>query len=362
MKRLIVCLGALFFLLGITVAGFPDDSKITALTEDTSPTTDDLIVTVNDPGGTAADRKVTLNNLEGLFVGGSDTQMQYNNGGAFGGDSNFLFDDSNLIHSITQNGSNVALQIGDGTYSWGHTPQVGIEGTLEIDGTLYADGGIQSGASATPGIVFDDSDSASETIDARIYANATDTGAGTEDVDLFFEMQVNSTPTTLLQLDADGYAEFAQDVNVASGNVFRINGTDLKDVTETLTNKTLTSPVITTPSVTLNRAGTFSSPITTNPYTMTATLAKGGILYYGATGEIDLPAGEDGMNLIIYNTGAFTLTIDPNGTETIVRDGTLQSGGVSMTLDSGAGHYVCMVYDGATWITLGYSGTLAEGS
>lgn len=38
------------------------DLKITALTADTSPTSDDLIVTVNDPGGTPANRKVTLAN------------------------------------------------------------------------------------------------------------------------------------------------------------------------------------------------------------------------------------------------------------------------------------------------------------
>lgn len=39
------------------------DAKISALTEDASPTSDDLTVTVNDPGGTPANRKVTLGNL-----------------------------------------------------------------------------------------------------------------------------------------------------------------------------------------------------------------------------------------------------------------------------------------------------------
>jgi len=39
------------------------DKKITDLTADTSPTSDDLIVTVTDPGGTPASRKVTLANL-----------------------------------------------------------------------------------------------------------------------------------------------------------------------------------------------------------------------------------------------------------------------------------------------------------
>ena len=59
------------------------DSKISALTADTSPTSDDLIVTVNDPGGTPANKKVTLANLFfamqtwlfGSDAGSSDTYV-----------------------------------------------------------------------------------------------------------------------------------------------------------------------------------------------------------------------------------------------------------------------------------------------
>jgi hypothetical protein len=39
------------------------DTKISALTADTGPTVDDLVPTVTDPGGTPANRKVTLANL-----------------------------------------------------------------------------------------------------------------------------------------------------------------------------------------------------------------------------------------------------------------------------------------------------------
>lgn len=38
-------------------------TKISALTADTTPTTDDLIPTINDPGGTPANKKVTIGNL-----------------------------------------------------------------------------------------------------------------------------------------------------------------------------------------------------------------------------------------------------------------------------------------------------------
>lgn len=39
------------------------NTKISALTADTAPTADDLVVTVNDPGGTPATRKATITNF-----------------------------------------------------------------------------------------------------------------------------------------------------------------------------------------------------------------------------------------------------------------------------------------------------------
>jgi hypothetical protein len=48
------------------------NTKITALTPDTSPTSDDLVVTVNDPAGTPANRKVTAGNLVTKAHGLSD--------------------------------------------------------------------------------------------------------------------------------------------------------------------------------------------------------------------------------------------------------------------------------------------------
>ena|SRR3990167_1374194 len=40
------------------------DAKLTALTEDTTPTSDDLVYTVTDPSGTPASRKATLRNAQ----------------------------------------------------------------------------------------------------------------------------------------------------------------------------------------------------------------------------------------------------------------------------------------------------------
>ena len=106
----------------------------------------------------------------------------------------------------------------------------------------------------------------------------------------------------------------------------------------------------------------FSTPSTANPLALSASQVYGNVIHYGVTGEVDLPAGAVGMNLVIYCTGTFVITVDPNGSETIVRNGTLQGAGVSVTLTGTAGSYVSFYWDGARWITLGYYGILAQGS
>ncbi len=115
--------------------------------------------------------------------------------------------------------------------------------------------------------------------------------------------------------------------------------------------------------VAADQTGVHATPSVVNPLAPTWETATH-MLWYGATGEIDLPAasGYTGRGIIIYNTGAFTITIDPNASEVIVRDGTVQTGGVSFTLSSGAGNFVSLISDGTRWITLGFKGTLAVGS
>jgi hypothetical protein len=57
---------------GLTYA---QGTKVSAMTADTSPTSDDITYTVNDPAGTPASRKVTLSNLtKGLAAADASTQ------------------------------------------------------------------------------------------------------------------------------------------------------------------------------------------------------------------------------------------------------------------------------------------------
>jgi hypothetical protein len=183
------------------------------------------------------------------------------------------------------------------------------------------------------------------------YTGAVSTGT---------DLTVNGAATTTGGINL-GHASDTTLTRVSAG-VIAVEGVTQIGTTAIDTNAELRAITVGLGAAVQANSSTFASPATSNPLALTANDCYGFVLYYGATGEIDLPAGVVGMNGIIYNTGAFTITIDPNGSEIIVRDGTAQSAGVSMTLSSGAGNYVALHFDGTRWVTLGYKGTLGAGS
>jgi hypothetical protein len=65
---------ALALVLSWGSVAFAADTKISAMTADASPTSDDLVVTVNDPAGVPANRKVTFANLA-AFVLANDVEI-----------------------------------------------------------------------------------------------------------------------------------------------------------------------------------------------------------------------------------------------------------------------------------------------
>ena len=108
--------------------------------------------------------------------------------------------------------------------------------------------------------------------------------------------------------------------------------------------------------------GTYASPDTTaGTLTLTAAVTE---VWTNTTTTYVLPAvaSSSGKAVVFYVVDSNAITIDPNASEIIVRDGTAQTGGVTMTLTGTAGNYVSMVCDGTRWVTLGYKGTLAAGS
>lgn len=108
--------------------------------------------------------------------------------------------------------------------------------------------------------------------------------------------------------------------------------------------------------------GTYASPDTTGgAVTLTQAVTE---VWTNTTTTYTIPAvaSSSGKAIIFYVVGTNAITIDPNASEIIVRDGTAQTGGVTMTLTGTAGNYVAMVCDGTRWVTLGFKGTLAAGS
>lgn len=59
-----------------------------------------------------------------------------------------------------------------------------------------------------PGVQLKDENCVDDDVNAELYAEATDTGSGTEDVDLFLRQQINGVMTVLFHADADGDIEF----------------------------------------------------------------------------------------------------------------------------------------------------------
>ena len=223
--------------------------------------------------------------------------------------------------------------------------------------SLVADG-LETIASIEPSVVFDDSDSAGEITDAKIYADATDEGAGTEDVDLFFQVQVNSVLTTILQLDADGNVECALDMDLATGKVYKINGSQIDHEDLASTGDMATVGRITGRTM-------WGTDVTGN--TNHDTIECHNVIYYVTVASvITLDAAADagfGAVVTYYTRDAEAVSIDCDGAEVINLNGTAGGNGKMITNTSTAGDFITLIAttdaDGAGkdgWITLGRSG------
>ncbi len=117
-----------------------------------------------------------------------------------------------VLGTITATASETEVTNGAGSITIGLPDDVTIV-NLTVSTTLTLP------ASATPNWVLDDSNSASEATDGQISVDATDTGAGTEDSDMTFRTQTNSTLTDRIVIDGDGQVQILGgdlEVNAAS--------------------------------------------------------------------------------------------------------------------------------------------------
>jgi hypothetical protein len=79
--------------------------------------------------------------------------------------------------------------------------------------------------------------------------------------------------------------------------------------------------------------------------------------YSGGAETITLPAAVVGMNLCVYASDATVKNIDPNGTDTIVLNGTALTAGYQIESPGAAGNFICLMsFTANQWTTLGQSG------
>jgi len=260
------------------------DSKLTALTEDTAPTGDDLIYVVNDPGGSPLQKKVTLSNALAKPIStatGKTTPV-----------------DADVIGISDSAASSVLKKL-----TWAN-----IKATLKtyLD-TLYAGKGSNTDITSMTGL---DNDG----IPLLKVANAASDGA-------------NADITSMTGLDDDGIP-LAKVANAASDGA----NSDITSLTGLTSAGALPSLTPVTDSA-ANFAANFTGA---NLY--------GGTFICNVTGTCQLPLMVAGMNFTIITLGAIEVIVDTNAADGYLMDGTTNAEGKNITNLSTAGDIAVFQY------------------
>jgi hypothetical protein len=154
---------------------------------------------------------------------------------------------------------------------------------------------------------------------------ATPTDAGADGGGITLK---GATDKTINWVDATDAWTFSEHINLASGKSYYANGTALKDVSETLTNKTLTSPVVS--GLTLSDGSIVIEGSTANDFetTLTVTDPTGDrtITFPDATGTVALTSD---ITVSASSTNTFTNKSIALGTNTVT--GTLAEFNTAVT-------------------------------
>lgn len=219
-----------------------------------------------------------------------------------------------------------------GTLTWTFNTGVGTDPTMTcIDASctfsneLIATGGIASGASATPTVVWKDSDATAGDSNTTMAVNCTDVGNGTEDCDITLNTQIAGTLTTVQTVDADGNINFVLPVESKS-------------------------------PVTLNTAATV---------VLTTADCMGGMFINNDADVIDytLPGAAAGLECCFYDIAGGVITVDPtDAADTIYLNGTALTAGNAIDSPGAAGDSICLMsLDATRWITINRVGTWIDG-
>lgn len=245
-------------------------------------------------------------------------------------DSDCVADDVNASINIQ------ATDTGDGSEDIDLFIQQQIAGTMTTFVEADADGNITLGdgsrdvvlsgptsvvndftiSSTTPKLILKDSNCAVSDNNVEIYAEATDTGDGSEDIDVIFKQQIAGSLTTFLNSDADG------DITL---------GDSSRDIA-------LSGGLVCTPSTTTSLSAGDTIPFLGN--TIQRVAGSGGAVTLTSTPSI--ADATDGQILIVQgddDTNTLTLQDESN----LANSGLQLSGGADMTL--GKGDIIVLTYD-----------------
>lgn len=331
MKKTLLAI-VLSLLLAIPTGLYAADTAITGLDADTSPTTDDLVVTVDNPGAAPANKKVTLGNfakgISTLFLSG----LTSGNGDTAGGFIKFLED--------TDNGTDYG-QI-TGAADAGTNPSFTFSGspanTEDFTISLGANDNI---------VTFSSSTGAVSLVGLASYSLGA-TGV---------KLTGSNGSLTILGL-GDGQDE---DVKIDLNST--ANSIDISSPASSATQVSLgTLNMVTTGTI----SGKVPMITKSDDYTLGSDSAQEAYGYMvwisGDSKIVTLPAVAAGMSVCVYSTDATAKVVDPNGNDGI-KNGTAarNADGHKITSGGTAGDFVCLVADSADgWTVLGKSGTWTD--
>lgn len=243
------------------------------------------------------DGSVSIASAGGGSPGGSDTQVQFNDGGAFGGDSGLTFNKTtneltgdDLVASNNLTGNAVFITSLE-SIGWDNFARDQTEGVLQINNTFLLD--------AVP---------ANRLID---WTDATD------------------------DLSTSGTVTAAQFIGTTSGNgnIVSISG-DL------------------TVSGDATVAGNLYAGVQTYSHSGSATLTlaqvRGAVHYTTGAATLTLPAVADGDSLTVITIGAVAVSVKPNASDLLILDGTALDDGDKATNTSTTGDLIVLTFRDAT--------------
>jgi len=337
MKKILL----LFIALSMTFQVYAADQKLTALTGDLAPTSDDLIYVVVDVATTAVERKVLLSDLPISDLTQTEIDTK----------------EDDLGNPVT-NGF-ILSSLTDGTRSWiapgAGSGDVSASAVIADHSLVRGDGGAKGVQDS--GIIIDDSDNmsgvASITLDpstdptitlkdsdyvagtGKIYSNS---GGGVNDVILYIGVE-DSTGESTHYIEVDGVSEtidMLKPTTLQAGDIIKADlATDSVDYTKT--------------------EGSYkASSLVGDPDTwdITPALHNGGFMIASAAGEDTLDAAVIGMNLSLSARDTIAAIWNPNVADTIIRNGVSLAQGEALISDNTAGVYslaTCVVVAANTW-------------